>query len=160
MSHVGHWPDTPVILFEKTKIFQTKFGIAHVSAFLLRMWVSIVEVLSIPDFTNFSVFSPINLRFAKIIKLRWHLLFYTIFIQLFLPVFWIKNFKQEIFWPKFFWPKICWQIFSDLKFFDIKNFQNKIFLDTKFFGPKISWPNFFSTWQIFWPNFFFNFTHL
>ena len=148
MSHVGHWPDTPVILLEKTNIFQTKFGIAHVSAFLLRMWVFIVEVLSIPDFTNFSVFSPINLRFAKIIKLRWHLLFYTIFIQLFLPVFCIKNFlSKKSFGPNFFGPKFCWQTFSD--------FQNKIFLDTKFFGPKISWPNFFSTWQIFWPNFFF-----
>ena len=38
----------------------------------LEWEIFIGEVLSISDYTNFSVFTPISLRFAKIIKLRWH----------------------------------------------------------------------------------------
>ena len=102
----------------------------------LEWEIFIGEVLSISDYTNFSVFTPISLRFAKIIKLRWHQQnnFYEKNYVNFLSKFCYLFFFYTIFTKKIFGPKFFLKNFIDFKKMYIKKISTKQFFYTTFFG--------------------------
>ena len=75
----------------------------------LEWEIFIGEVLSISDYTHFSVFTPISLRFAKTIKLRWHQQnnFYEKNYVNFLSKFFYLLFFYTIFTKNLLRPKFC-----------------------------------------------------
>ena len=147
--------------------------------FSLEWEIFIGEVLSISDYTHFSVFTPISLRFAIIIKLiAWN--FKPKPAQDIRHV-WTPNFVYlKLLWPQFFYswncfyteyflqknlfkffypnfiPVFFWTIFTKLfvpKFFGQNFIDLKFFWHQKNFNPQFFYTTFFGP-KMFWPNIF------
>ena len=105
--------------WKKQIYFKQKLESPMCQRFSLEWEIFIGEVLSISDYTHFSVFTPISLRFAIIIKLiAWN--FKPKPAQDIRHV-WTPNFVYlKLLWPQFFIPEIV---------FTQNTFYKKIYLN-------------------------------